>query len=113
MHGPLDEARAEMCSLQQILIESTKTAEYSFLNTFFLPQQQRFVQIKQQSILFNSVMSRIVMIKDVTRILKFKHLQQEHSQLQTEQQTWHSNTSNAEQLVEIIHHIERGTQMLL
>lgn len=70
-----------LCSLQEILIESTRTAEFSFMNTYLLPRHKRFVQVKQQSIMFNNKMCRLVIMKDVTKILQFRYLTQKNSKL--------------------------------
>jgi len=62
--------------LEDILIESTKTAEYSYLNTYIELRSKRFIKVKQQSIMFNNQMCRLVLIKDVTRVLLSRNLQQ-------------------------------------
>lgn len=55
--------------LKEILLESTKTPEFSYLSCYMLPKSKRFVWIKQQSFLFDEEMCRLVMVQDVTQIL--------------------------------------------
>ena len=73
--------KSQKCSLYEILTESTKTAQYSFLNTYLMPRSKRFLQIKQQSICFNNEMCRLVIVKDVTKILLSKNLKQQNSKI--------------------------------
>lgn len=96
--------KSQLCSLYEILTESTKTAQYSFLNTYLMPRSKRFIQIKQQSICFNNEMSRLVIVKDVTKILLSKNLKQQNSKIVLNQ------ASLARSMLEPIKHIKRGIE---
>lgn len=65
-----------MLCLEEVLTESKKTAEFSFLNTYLVAGSKQFIQIKQLSIVYNGVMSVLVTVKEVTQILHSRNLEQ-------------------------------------
>lgn len=83
-----------MLSLEEVLTESKKTAEFSFLNTYLVAGSRMFIQIKQLSIVYNGVMSVLVTAKDVTQILNSRSLEQQNSELKNMQLALVEKVSN-------------------
>ena len=69
-----------------------------------MPRSKRFIQIKQQSICFDNEMCRLVIVKDVTKILLSKNLKQQNSKIVLNQ------ASMAHSMLEPIKHIKRGVE---
>ena len=67
-----------------------------------MPRSKRFIQIKQQSIWFDNEMCRLVIVKDVTKILLSKNLKQQNSKIVLNQ------ASLAHSMLEPIKHIKLG-----